>query len=73
MFDLVAVSGCSEGRVIEFVDHLHEHFVDPVVIEHGRYRAPEYAGFGATMKADSIRRFSFPDGPEWSAAGEGSS
>ena len=35
MFDYVAVSGSAEGRVIEYVDHLHEHFVDPVVIEAG--------------------------------------
>jgi L-fuconate dehydratase len=70
MFDFVAVSGSTDGRVIEFVDHLHEHFVDPVVIADGHYRAPEYAGFGATMTSESISRFSFPDGPEWKDAGE---
>ncbi len=69
MFDFVAVAGSTQGRIIEYVDHLHEHFVDPVVIEDGCYRAPEYAGFGATMKADSIRRFTFPGGPEWNGAG----
>jgi L-fuconate dehydratase len=73
MFDFVAVSGTTDGRVIEFVDHLHEHFVDPVVIEDGCYRAPDYAGFGATMKAESMERYSFPDGPEWNDAGEASS
>ena len=70
MFDFVAVSGTTEGRVIEYVDHLHEHFVDPVVIRDGCYSAPEYAGFGATMTTDSISRFTFPDGPEWKDAEE---
>jgi L-fuconate dehydratase len=69
MFDFVAVTGSTEGRIIEYVDHLHEHFVDPVVMEGGCYMVPEYAGFGATMKSDSIRRFSFPDGPEWNEPG----
>jgi len=73
MFDFVAVSGSRQGRMIEYVDHLHEHFVDPVVIENGCYRAPEYPGFGAQLKAESIRRFSFPDGPVWSAVREESS
>ena len=43
MFDYVAVSGSTEGRVIEYVDHLHEHFVDPVRIERGHYLAPTAA------------------------------
>ncbi|WP_205471657.1 enolase C-terminal domain-like protein [Nocardioides sp. SYSU D00038] len=54
MFDFVAVSGTAEGRMIEFVDHLHEHFVTPVVIEDGRYRAPVAPGSGAEMVAESI-------------------
>jgi L-fuconate dehydratase len=70
MFDFVAVSGSMQGRVIEYVDHLHEHFIDPVVIKGGRYGTPEYSGFGATMKNDSLRRFAFPDGPEWNGVRE---
>lgn len=70
MFDFVAVSGSTQGRVIEFVDHLHGHFVDPVIIRGGAYVAPEAAGFGATIKVESIERFTFPDGPEWATAKE---
>ena len=73
MFDFVAVSGSMQGRMIEYVDHLHEHFVDPVVIENGYYRTPDYPGFGAQLQAESIRRYSFPDGPVWSGVREESS
>jgi L-fuconate dehydratase len=65
MFDLVAVSGSLEGRMIEYVDHLHEHFVDPVRTRGGRYLLPEAPGYSATMKPESIAGFSFPDGPAW--------
>jgi L-fuconate dehydratase len=54
MFDLVAVSGTAEGRVIEFVDHLHEHFVTPVRVCGGRYLAPTEPGAGTEMRAASI-------------------
>ena len=49
MFDYVAVSGSMEGRVIEFVDHLHEHFVTPVEVRYGRYVAPTAPGAGTEM------------------------
>ncbi|HEX8033381.1 MAG TPA: enolase C-terminal domain-like protein [Ktedonobacterales bacterium] len=65
MFDYVAVSGSMKGRVIEFVDHLHEHFVDPVVIRRGRYVPPSAPGYSITMKPDSIATFTFPTGPSW--------
>src|SRR5919199_5263185 len=65
MFDYVAVSGGLEDRVIEYVDHLHEHFVDPVVLRSGRYLAPTAAGSGATIREESLRRFGFPDGEVW--------
>jgi L-fuconate dehydratase len=67
MFDFVAVSGTSEHRWIEFVDHLHEHFADPVVVTDGRYRAPIGPGAGARMLDASIAEYRFPDGPAWSA------
>jgi L-fuconate dehydratase len=67
MFDYVAVSGSLEDRVIEYVDHLHEHFVDPVVLEGGRYRAPHAPGFSATMRAESLASYAYPDGPVWKA------
>jgi L-fuconate dehydratase len=65
MFDYVAVSGRLQDRVIEYVDHLHEHFVDPVVIERGAYRAPAAPGFSSRMRPASLARYSYPDGPEW--------
>jgi L-fuconate dehydratase len=65
MFDYVAVSGSMDGRVIEFVDHLHEHFVSPAQIRHGRNVAPDAPGAGAQMHASSVAAFSYPDGPEW--------
>ena len=65
MFDYVAVSGSLENRVIEYVDHLHEHFVDPVVIRDARYRAPTAPGFSAEMTADAITAHRFPGGAVW--------
>ncbi|MEU1389897.1 MULTISPECIES: L-fuconate dehydratase [unclassified Nonomuraea] len=67
MFDYVAITGTMDGRVIEYVDHLHEHFVHPVVIDHGRYTAPMASGFSAEMHAASIAAHSFPDGQVWRA------
>ena len=55
MFDFVAVSGTTEGRMIEFVDHLHEHFVTPVDVRDGRYRVPLAPGAGTEMLAASLR------------------
>jgi L-fuconate dehydratase len=65
MFDFVAVSGSLDGRVIEYVDHLHEHFVDPVVIRDGCYVAPTSPGFSARMHEHTLRRFSYPHGAAW--------
>lgn len=59
MFDYVAVSGSRDGRVIEYVDHLHEHFVSPVVLEAGRYRAPGGPGAGTEMRRASISGYTF--------------
>lgn len=67
MFDYVAVSGTWEDRVIEYVDHLHEHFADPTVIESGRYRAPASPGFSARMLPESIAAHRYPEGPVWQA------
>ncbi|WP_214409461.1 L-fuconate dehydratase [Sphaerisporangium fuscum] len=66
MFDYVAVSGSTRDRVIEYVDHLHEHFVDPVVIAGGRYQAPAAPGFSARMRPESLARYAFPGGDAWS-------
>jgi L-fuconate dehydratase len=67
MFDYVAISGQLEGRMIEFVDHLHEHFVVPVDVHGGRYWPPVAPGGGSEMKAHSLAEFAFPAGPAWSA------
>ncbi|MFD9445815.1 L-fuconate dehydratase [Streptomyces sp. NPDC060006] len=67
MFDYVALSGTTENRVIEYVDHLHDHFLDPVVIREGRYTAPATPGFSATMRAESVAEFTFPGGTFWAA------
>jgi L-fuconate dehydratase len=67
MFDYLAVSGTVEDRMIEFVDHLHQHFVDPVVMRDGRYTAPRAPGFSARMAPESMARFTYPDGEFWAA------
>jgi L-fuconate dehydratase len=69
MFDYVAVSGSLDDRVIEYVDHLHEHFIDPVVIRDGRYMAPLMPGFSATMRPETLIAYAYPDGPAWSGSG----
>ena len=68
MFDYIAVSGSLENRVLEYVEHLHEHFVDPVVIENGHYMAPQAPGWSITMRPESIAEFEFPSGAVWSPA-----
>ncbi|MFG3056276.1 L-fuconate dehydratase [Kitasatospora sp. NPDC048239] len=67
MFDYVALSGTTQDRVIEYVDHLHQHFLDPVVIDAGHYRAPTAPGFSATMHQATIDTYTYPDGAFWAA------
>lgn len=67
LFDYVAVSGSMENRVIEYVDHLHEHFTDPVRIRRGRYLAPEAPGYSAEIRASSRAAHVFPEGAAWAA------
>jgi len=67
IFDYVCVSGSLDDRVVEYVDHLHEHFVDPVVIRDGRYVPPEAPGYSITMQPESLRTFAYPDGPAWTS------
>ena len=62
MIDYVAVSGTKEGRVIEYVDHLHEHFIDPCVIENAAYMPPVLPGFSIEMKPASIAGYTFAKG-----------
>ena len=65
MIDYIAISGSLENRIIEYVDHLHEHFYDPVVINNGAYMPPSMAGYSITMKEQSLEDYSFPDGVIW--------
>jgi L-fuconate dehydratase len=51
--------------VLEYVDHLHEHFVEPVEVRDGHYRAPLAPGYSIEMRRESLERYGFPDGPEW--------
>ena len=68
MFDYVAVSGTMDGRVIEYVDHLHEHFEDPVVMRRGRYMPPVQPGYSITIKPESRMTYRFPNGEVWATA-----
>ena len=68
VFDYIAVSGTLENRVVEYVDHLHEHFLDPVVVDRGRYRVPSAPGYSITMKPESLRAYAYPHGSAWCAS-----
>ncbi len=69
MFDYAAVSATTRDRVIEYVDHLHEHFTDPVRVVGGRYLAPVAPGFSATLRPASLRDYEFPGGSVWQRLG----
>jgi L-fuconate dehydratase len=64
-FDYIAVSGRLDGRMIEYVDHLHEHFLDPVAVEGGVYRLPSKPGYSAEMLPSSLADYTFPTGRIW--------
>ena len=65
MIDYICVSGTLENRVIEYVDHLHEHFIDPVMIRHGAYMPPQSSGYSIEMKPESLEEYAYPDGAAW--------
>lgn len=65
IFDYISVTGTTQGRVIEYVDHLHEHFVDPCVITRGHYMPPQLPGYSIEMKSETIAQYQYPDGPVW--------
>jgi L-fuconate dehydratase len=68
IYDYVAVSGSLENRLCEYVDHLHEHFVDPCTIRNARYSAPTRPGYSITMKPESVDAYEFPTGKFWRVA-----
>ena len=72
MFDYVCVSGTMEDRIIEYVDHLHEHFIEPVVIRAGRYMPPAAPGYSITMRPESLEQFAYPDGNAWAGVAKSS-
>ncbi|MGW5188181.1 L-fuconate dehydratase [Kribbella sp. NPDC004138] len=67
IFDYVAVSGSLDGRVTEYVDHLHEHFVEPCVVRNGSYMLPVAPGYSAEMHKESVETYRFPDGAYWTS------
>jgi L-fuconate dehydratase len=71
MFDFAAVSATMTDRVLEYVDHLHEHFTEPVRVTGGRYLAPTAPGFSAMLRPGSLRDYEFPHGSIWQQLGGG--
>ena len=65
LFDYICVSASLENRVLEYVDHLHEQFLHPVVIRNGRYLPPTAAGYTIDLKPESLERFQYPEGDAW--------
>jgi L-fuconate dehydratase len=65
IFDYICVSGSLEGRLLEYVDHLHEHFLDPVRMQDGRYMPPSRPGYSIEMKRESMDMYRYPDGAAW--------
>ena len=69
IFDYIAVSACLENRIVEYVDHLHEHFVTPVVMNGDRYMPPTQPGYSIEMKAESLAHYEYPFGEAWKSNG----
>ncbi|OGT50368.1 MAG: fuconate dehydratase [Gammaproteobacteria bacterium RIFCSPHIGHO2_12_FULL_38_11] len=65
LIDYICISGSTENRVLEYVDHLHEHFLDPVSMKSGHYMPPTKPGYSITMYPASLDAFEFPNGKEW--------
>ena len=64
-FDFVCVTGTMQDRVVEYVDHLHEHFLVPVHIRRGRYMLPEVSGYSIQIRQESLNEYAFPNGAFW--------
>lgn len=65
IFDYICVSVSLENRVVEYVDHLHEHFIDPVIIKDCCYVAPKSPGYSIAIKKESIETYKYPNGLYW--------
>jgi L-fuconate dehydratase len=70
MVDFLRISGSMDDRLIEYVDHLHEHFLAPVVMRGGRYMPPTLPGYSAEMKPESLTAFAYPNGAAWQPAAQ---
>jgi L-fuconate dehydratase len=68
IFDYIAVGASLQNRILEYVDHLHEHFLDPVNVKNGRYMPPTAPGYSIEMYPESLEAFEFPTGSAWAAA-----
>jgi L-fuconate dehydratase len=67
-FDYLSVSGSTDGRVVEWVDHLHEHFVHPATVSDGHYVLPEAPGYSIEMHTSTLADYAYPHGRIWSLA-----
>ena len=67
IFDYLCVSQSLDGRIVEYVDHLHEHFLDPVHVDKAAYVVPHLPGYSAQMHAASLARYAYPSGTFWAA------
>jgi L-alanine-DL-glutamate epimerase-like enolase superfamily enzyme len=67
IFDYVAVSASLDGRVTEYVDHLHEHFTDPCIVRNGAYQLPTLPGYSAEIRRPSLATYTFPAGSYWAS------
>ena len=65
IFDYIAVSGTLDDRIVEWVDHLHEHFRHPALVVGGRYTIPTAPGYSIEMLPDSLNRYEYPNGSAW--------
>ena len=70
MIDYICISGTVENRITEYVDHLHEHFVDPVIIKNGNYMPPQAPGYSIEIKKSSRDSYTFPTGEMWKTSGK---
>jgi L-fuconate dehydratase len=67
LFDYIAVSASKQDRMVEYVDHLHEHFVTPCIIQDGHYMVPTAPGYSITMKQESLDEYTYPTGKIWAS------
>ncbi|GCF07536.1 L-fuconate dehydratase [Dictyobacter arantiisoli] len=65
IFDYIAVSASLDERLIEYVDHLHEHFINPVIIRNGHYMPPVAPGYSIEMKPEVFTTYLYPSGAAW--------